>query len=58
MIHRNIELTIVMLAALAPLFLLASEVDGDEFVKGGTGLIGGGVVVAVYRMWQSHGKQK
>ena len=46
------ELVIVIVAMLAPQFLLASEVDGDEFLKGfgGIALVTG--IVAAYRIWK------
>lgn len=52
---RHIELLIVFLAVLAPQFLLASEVDGDEYGKATSGVAMAGVVIAAYRSWQ--GKQ-
>ena len=57
--HRLIELGIIMAVVIiltqVPLFILAKEVDGDEFVKSGLGLLAGGVAsaIAVYRMWKT-----
>ena len=57
--NRNTELAILMAAVVlvtqVPLFVLAAEVDGDEFVKASLGIIGGGAVAAftAYRMWKS-----
>lgn len=48
---KILELAIVMLAVLAPQFLLASEVDGDEFAKATTGVALAGVVVGAYRVY-------
>ena len=55
---RNAELIILMTAviivSLAPLFILAAKVDGDEYTKGSLGIIGGGAVAVftIYRMWR------
>ena len=38
-----------LLAVLAPIFLLASEVDGDEFAKSGVGLATVAAVVAIFK---------
>lgn len=51
--HRLVELTIVLAAVLAPQFLLASEIDGDEFAKATTGIALAGVVVAAYKVWRA-----
>ena len=48
-----IELVILMVAVLAPQFLLASEVDGDEFAKATSGIALGGVVVGAYKVWKN-----
>ncbi len=48
---RYIELIIVLVAALMPTFLLAAEVDGDEFAKAGSGIATAGVCVAIYKIW-------
>lgn len=55
--QRNLELLILMVATLAPVFLFAGTIDGDEFLKGGTGLLSGGAVFAAYSMWQKRGRQ-
>jgi len=52
---RLVELAIVLTAALAPLFLLASEVDGDEFTKAGSGIFLAATTAAIftaYRLWK------
>lgn len=52
---RVVELAVVMVAVLTPMFLLASEVDGDEFSKAGSGLFLGAVVAGVttiYKIWK------
>lgn len=56
---RLAELGIVVMAALAPLFVLASEIDGDEFAKAASGAVMAAAtasVVAVYRTWKAGGK--
>lgn len=50
---KTIELVILFLAVLAPQFILASEVDGDEFAKATSGIALAGVVVAAYKVWCS-----
>lgn len=50
---KNIELAIAMTAAMIPCFVLANEVGPDEFVKSGAGFVTGGIVLAIYRMWQT-----
>ena len=50
------ELLILMAAILTPQFILANELDGDEFTKAASGvvlaaLVGG--VIAGYKAWQS-----
>lgn len=47
------ELAIVMLAVLAPQFLLANEVDGDEYAKAMGGVALAGIVVAAYKVYNS-----
>lgn len=49
---RLCELLLLFLAVLSPQFLLASEVDGDEFAKATAGIALGGVVVAAYKTWK------
>ena len=46
-------LIVVILACLARIFLLANEVDGDEFAKSGLGLATVGAIVAIWRCWTS-----
>lgn len=51
---RLAELAIVCVACLAPIFILASEVDGDEFVKAGAGATSAAVIAglgAAYKVW-------
>lgn len=48
------EFAIALLAALAPLFILANEIDGDEWTKGGIGAIVSGVVLAVTAVIRAH----
>lgn len=55
---RHIELLIVFLAVLAPQFLLASEVDGDEYGKATSGVAMAGVVIAVCRFLAGQAKQR
>lgn len=49
---RLTELVILLAAVLAPQFLLAAEVDGDEFAKATAGVALAGVVVAAYKVWR------
>lgn len=57
---RLIELVVIMAAVitatLIPMFILASEVDGDEFVKAGAGILVGSVaaVLTTYRLWKGN----
>lgn len=51
--ERWIELGIVTLAVLTPQFLLANELDGDEFAKATSGIALGGVVLAAYKIWKT-----
>lgn len=51
--NRNIELMIVMTACIAPIFLLAGNINADEFMKSGIGIAVSGSVVGAYRMWLS-----
>ena len=46
------ELVLLCVAILAPQFLLAAELDGDEFLKATSGIALAGVVVAGYRVWK------
>jgi len=54
---RIVELVIVMAAVmvstLAPMFLMASSIDQDEFMKAGAGMAAGtGAVILTYRLWR------
>ncbi len=47
------ELLIVVVAALAPMWLMAGDwSDMDEVVKSGVGIACVGAVVAAYRIWK------
>lgn len=51
---RLCELLLICAACLAPMFILASEVDGDEFVKAGSGAMSAAVIAglgAAYKVW-------
>lgn len=50
--NRLVELFMLFAAVLLPQFLLASEVDGDEFAKAVSGVALGGVVVSAYAAWR------
>lgn len=50
--NRITELALVLLAVLTPQFLLANEIDGDEFGKATTGIALAGIVVAAYRVYK------
>jgi len=54
--NRLPELVLLFLAVLAPQFLLASEVDGDEFAKATVGVALGGIVVGAYSQWKRRGE--
>ena len=43
----TLDFTIALLAALSPIFILANELNGDEWTKGGIGAVVGGVTLAV-----------
>jgi len=49
---RLCELALVVVAVLAPQFLLAAKVDGDEFAKATIGVAAAGTVVAAYKIWK------
>lgn len=51
--QRLIELALVLVAVLTPQFVLASEIDGDEFAKATTGIALAGVVVAAYKVYRT-----
>lgn len=49
------ELLIVIAASLAPLFLLAHEINGDEYAKAASGAVlasASASCVAMYRLWK------
>lgn len=51
-----IELLILMACVLAPMFVFAHEVDGDEFVKAMSGVAFAttiGVIFAAYKLWKA-----
>ena len=51
------ELTLILTAALVPIFILANEVSGDEFAKAATGVLLAGTTIAVtniYKTWKSN----
>lgn len=49
-----IELLIISLASILPMFFLASRVDADEFAKAGAGLVSATVVAIAtnYVTWK------
>lgn len=54
--QRIVELALVLLACLTPVFLFADRIDGDEFIKGGAGAGLAGIVIAVgtvYTTWKN-----
>jgi len=56
---RLAELALVLVAALTPLFILAKEIDGDEFVKAGSGVFLAAtttVVIGAYKLWKASEK--
>lgn len=53
--HRGanlVELFLVLFFCMIPTFILASEVDGDEFAKATSGAILAGIVLAAYRVFK------
>ena len=50
---KYVELIIISIAILAPQFILASEVDGDEFAKATSGIVLGGIVLSAYKVWKT-----
>lgn len=56
MIHRNIELLIVMAATLAPFWFMASSLsDLSELKSTGIGVASSAAVLGAYRAWQGKG---
>jgi uncharacterized protein (UPF0333 family) len=51
---KLIELALVLAASIAPTFLLASNISGDEFAKAGSSAALAGIVLAVYKAWKGH----
>jgi L-lactate permease len=49
---KLVELIVVIVAVLIPQFVLAAEVDGDEFAKATSGIILAGVIVGAYKVWK------
>lgn len=51
-----LELFVLMGCMMAPIFILANEVDGDEFLKATSGIVlaalWGGILTA-YKLWKS-----
>lgn len=50
----TLEFAVALLAAISPLFFLASHIDGDEWAKGGTGAIIAGITLAVTQIVKAH----
>jgi hypothetical protein len=51
-----IELAIVMIACVVPMFVLANELSGDEIVKGSAGLALASMTAGIlggYKIWKS-----
>jgi len=51
--QSTIELALLLVAVLAPQFILANEVNGDEFAKATSGVAMAGVVVAAFKVWKT-----
>lgn len=50
-----LELLIIMCAATVPMFIMAHELDGDEFVKSLSGVAFAGTMAALmafYKIWK------
>lgn len=56
--QRLAELALVLVAVLTPQFLLANEIDGDEFAKATSGIALAGVVVAAYKVYRTANAKK
>jgi len=57
MLWKAIELGIVMGCCLAPMFVLANEVNEDEYAKAFSGIVATLTftsLVAVYKVWKDH----
>lgn len=57
---KTVQLFILMAAILTPQFILAHELDGDEFLKAGSGVALAalvGAVMAGYKTWQISNKE-
>jgi len=53
------DVALLLVLILAPIFYLAGSItDGDEIKKVVTGLIEGGVVMALLKAWTAHNKTK
>ena len=50
--ERIVELVLLLLAVLTPQFMMAQEVDGDEYSKATAGVALGAVVVTAYNAWK------
>lgn len=48
-----IRLAILAVVVLAPMFIMASELSGDEFAKSAIGVVMGAVVLAAMKMMDS-----
>jgi len=53
---KLVELVIVIAAVLIPQFILAAEIDGDEFAKATSGIVLAGVIVGAYKIWKGSEK--
>ena len=47
-----LELLLMVVAVLWPMFFFASSIDGDEFLKSGAGVASGGMALGAYKLWQ------
>ena len=57
---KLVELIVILIAALAPMFILANEVSEDEFAKAATGVLLASTVAAVvtiYKLWKDKQKE-
>ena len=50
---KLIELVIVIIAVLVPQFILAAEIDGDEFAKATSGIALAAIITGAYKIWKN-----
>jgi hypothetical protein len=53
-----VKFLVVAAVILTPMFILANELDGDEFTKSGIGVIMGAVALGAFKMLESRWSKK